>query len=343
MRKSNRILIFIFILSLLPIGIIVANYFFSIKKLSYDFQRKIDYNIIETKAFELKFNSYYIAGHKDSILYLGNYTTQNVLEIDTSLTGTKSHQLNFDSEVLHRLHVDSNNFYLSYGPEKSLYHGMTGTWKTNKVQIKHPNFYDVTALNENSFIYEYVSSRTHENSLMKTSLHASTIENDTIFKKQIDGLFCTTGTLVLSKKNNILIYVYFYRNEVLVIDTNLNLINKFHTIDPISRANLIVSNIESRNSRVLASGTIMVNARCALWNDYLLIQSKIMSKQEDEQRFKNSTVIDIYNLKNSLYISSIYLPKQANKPITQFSVIGGHIYTLSGRHLNRYTVTWPTL
>ncbi|NQX38438.1 hypothetical protein SAMN05421820_101459 [Pedobacter steynii] len=346
MKKYSRTLLSVFVLSLFPIGIILAVYFYNLSKISYNFQRNIDYNVLEIKAFDLGFNSYYIAGHKGNKVYLGNYTIQNILEIDTSLTDAISHQIDYAGSakgLLHRVQVDSNHFYLSYGPDKSLYHGLTGTWKAKAVSIKHPYFYNVTALNESAFIYEYVSSRTQENSLRKMSKFQSEIENDTIFEKQVDGLFCTAGTSVFSRKNRLFVYVYFYRNEVLVIDSNLKLVKKFSTIDPISRANVNVSTIESTGAKVLASGATIVNVRCAIWKDYLLVQSKIIGKHEDELRFKNSTVIDIYDLNNSSYLSTLYIPNQQEEPITQLSVIGDHIYTLSGRYLSRYTIKWPDL
>lgn len=113
------------------------------------------------------------------------------------------------------------------------------------------------------------------------------------------------------------------------------------TIDPIEHAKFKVSRIESEHSSTFTSPALLVNANCSWWKNYLFVQSKLMGKQEDETRFKYSTVLDIYDLKKSVYLYSVYLPLLNDHPIRQFKVIGGLIYTLTDNNIASYTIKLP--
>jgi hypothetical protein len=304
--------------ALISIAVILALYVNYNKKLeahSYSFSRKISHAVKTIKRFDLGFNSYYFSGQSATDLYLANQTLDNyLLRISHSMTDTQSVRIKIKGPGLnpkgrYMISVDSNNFYLFNGSVRSIFMGKTATWIAATVNMPMPFFQESIPLNNKSVFFRYVNSKTRTNSLRKVSVSGESIDNDFIFKKQVDGLFCTSGQLEYNSHMNLLTYMYYYRNEILLIDTNLKETGKIKTIDPIDTARIEISKIKSKNASV-ATSSLLVNAKSATWKNYIFVLSKLMGKHEDNVKFKTSTVLDIYDLRNRSYRYSIYLPDQ---------------------------------
>lgn len=347
MKKPIKYLLSIGFLSIIPILLLFSNYYIRLENISYNFKRKIPYHITDITKFDLKYNSFYIAGHLGSNLYLSNYvTTGYILKINTQFRDTSSllvdiNRSDLKTEGLYKTYIDSPNFYLFNGQSRTILKGEVGKWNALPDPVYTPYFYESAPISNNSIAFAYVSATTKQNSLRKESITGSRIENDKILEKQVDGLFCTSGILDFNKELKQLTYTYRFRNQILVIDTNLRLIKKLKTIDPIDSAKFIAEEIRSNNASVLTSPPPLVNANCASWKNYLFVQSRIMGKNEDEVLFKNSTVIDIYDLKKFKYVYSIYLPNENEKVISQFKIIDGYIFTITGHYIYRYKIQLP--
>lgn len=345
--KPKLYLVLSALLAIIPLLLFFILHQINHRKVAYDFKRNILQHTKEMKGFDLKYNSYYIAGHVGDNLYLGNVTTKpRLLKIDGELRDTQLFDIkiyNKSAEIkgVYQVAVDAERFYLYNGVERAILSGETSRWMANPNPIPKPFFQEMVPLNKQSVVFRYLSSRTNANSLRKETLHQGRVENDQILEKQVDGQFCTTGILNYHPDLNILTYLYAYRNEILVIDTNLKLIRKLKTIDPIDTARFNIAAIQSEDSKVITGPSVLVNAKCAAWKNYLFVQSKIMGRNEDERLFKKSTVIDIYDLQKFEYIGSLYLPNQVAGNIRQFEVVGNHIYTMIGHYIQRYTYHIP--
>jgi hypothetical protein len=137
--------------------------------------------------------------------------------------------------------------------------------------------------------------------------------------------------------------VYSYRNEILIIDTNLKVVKKINTIDPIDTAKIKIDKIRSNKSTTFSAPPILVNASYSIWNRYIFIHSKIMARNEDEAFFHDSSVIDIYNLSNGKYLYSFYIPSYNYKPISGFQVFDNYLITLSDKYIIKYDIKLPKL
>lgn len=347
MKKLQLNLIIITVASLVAILLVFSDYYFKLEKITYNFERKISYNILKLNRFDLKYYSYYMAGYAQGNIYLGNTTaTRYLLRMDTLLKDTQSLVLQIDparlkTPGLYRIAVDSMDFHLFNGVARDIFKGRVGIWQAKPDDIFTPYFLECIPINENSQVFRYISSKTKNNSLRKESRQSETVENDKILEKQVDGVFCTSGMLDYNRQLNLLTYVYTFRNEILLIDTNLNLIRKLKTIDPVDSAKFIVSKIKSNQTSVLTSPSVTVNAMSATWNNYLFIQSKLMGKKEDESMFNRSAVIDVYDLEKGQYVYSFYLSNKKEALITQLKVIDGYLYTIAGHYMDRYKIKFP--
>ncbi len=347
MKSTIKYLSITLIISLFPILILLSSYQERLSKLAGDFKREIRYKVSKTIAFDLKYNSYYVAGSAGDYMFLGNHSTKpRLLRISKLLKDTATIGVTVNDELEaknanYRIILDSLNFYLLYGLEHRVLIGRTGLWQATRHDIDPPFFQQGLPISNSSVAFRYISSQKKQNSLIKISTNGSKIENDKVLEKQVDGRFCTSGNLEYNKKLNVLTYLYAYRNQILVLDTNLNLLKKIKTIDHIDTARFEVSTINSSRQKVITKPTILVNPKCATYKQYLLVHSKIMGNEEDDTQFEHSTAIDIYDIQNGTYVYSFYLPNPNKVNISEIKIIDGYVYTLSQHYISRYTIQLP--
>ncbi len=346
---TNRIkgLALVLIIALAPLVVLLNSYLQRLEKLSGDFTRTFPYTFTDVKAFDLKYNSYYIAGVMGNDLYLANRSvTPRLLRINSGLKDTQTAFINFQKHQLewlsaYELIIDSPNFYIGYGMQHTVFTGTCDNWTASLHPVRCPYFSEYIPVNDQCVIFKYVSFKKDENSFRKVCTFGDSIEKDQILEKHVDGKFCTSGKLEFNKQLRVLTYIYAYRNQILVMDTNLNLIKKIKTIDDVDSARFEVSHINSDSKGVITKPTIKVNPQCATYKQYLFVHSKIMGRHEDDKSFEHSTVIDIYDITKGMYVYSISLPNSEKINISQLRIIGGWIYTMSNRYLTRYKVKLP--
>ncbi|WP_316817991.1 hypothetical protein [Pedobacter nyackensis] len=345
MKKLYKQLILVTILSILPISVLFLKYYLKHNSAAYDFERTIEQTISKAVRLDVKYNSYYFAGQFKDKIYLGNYTTNNhLLEIDTALRLRKA--INIDVTALTnkqeplKISVTDGNFYLSNGTNRTIYKGKVGSWLAVPHNIYIPYFHQSLPVSDQSIVFRYVNANNQQNSLRKENTFSGSYENLNLLEKHVDGLFCTDGILT---KNNLhqLVYMYYYRNQILIMDTNLVLIKKIKTIDPIDSTRFTVTNNNNQISKTINSPSLLVNANCSSWKQHLYIQSKIMGRKEDRTLFLASTVIDIYDTEKNTYLHSIYLPNQNGNSTKSFQVIDKYIYTLSDHFITRHDIELP--
>lgn len=345
MKKTSVRIMLIIVLASTPVVILYLHYYLKHKQASYNFNRNLIHPVFSLKVYDLKYNSYYLAGYDQDDLFLGNTTSPlRLLRIDSLLTDTQHLQIkvpkqDYNPKGNYNLQVYSNKFYLFNGVGRSVLLGATGIWKASADSIYTPYFSLTAPIGNSSIAFRTVSFKTGNNSLRKESKGSNRgMENLKVLEKQVDGLFCTDGILKYNEELKVLIYLYYYRNEALIIDTNLNLIKKLKTIDPIDSAKFEVSEIESGRSKTLSTPPLSVNANCFTRGSYLFVQSLLMAENEDVELFKNSTVIDVYELNSYRYKYSFYLPKIKRQFLKGFLFWKDDIYAISDHFLIRYSL-----
>jgi hypothetical protein len=173
-----------------------------------------------------------------------------------------------------------------------------------------------------------------QNIFYKIQTSIGRISNKTyLLEKQVDGFFCTDGILLKPEKSNQIIYVYYYRNEFLCLDTSLNLFYKGKTIDTNSVAKIKVAKITSLNLETLSVPPLLVNEMACVSESHLFIRSNLCADNEDRKLFVTNSVIDIYSIKNGHYEFSFYLPDYKEMKVRNFFVHGNNLIALYGHYL----------
>jgi hypothetical protein len=315
------------ITTILSIGILLTLYAMSPlnKEMTRaSFERRFLYSAVSLDTtIDLTFNSFYYAGRSGTKMFLGNSTAPfHVLIADIPSLDTTHVNIQTEVDSLRdldqfRLSVKNNAFFLFQGTTPRVLKGSIDKWKAD----------------ESLGDYSYFAMQ-----IRKQTIGGSFYLNSELLNKQVDGVFCLDGKMLLSEDNSSLFFVHNYRNEIVSFDTALNIKRRTHTIDTFTRARIQVAQIGSKGKSTLSRPPIAINGAVAIDESNLYIRSMLLAKNETIQLFMTNSVIDIYNTISGNYISSVYISNYKNETLREFWIVGDYIYVLSGHFLNRYTL-----
>lgn len=299
--------------------------------------------IKQTKVLDIKYNSYYIAGTSENKIYLGNTTALlHLLEINSTLTDTQHVRLTIKSIANLKFRnpftkVNPPYFYIMDGAMPILLRGRINEWYATRFMFDSAYYTNIVPINSSSFALRTTSAITKEYILGKETAYAPHIKLTAgLLEKQIDGQFCTDGTLHYNKELQMLVYVYFYRNQYIVMDTNLNLAYRGKTIDTVSRAKIKIASINSIKAITIAAPPLVVNKSSRVYRNWLFINSNLMAKNETETKFTKASVIDVYNLKERTYQFSFYLHDNGKQKMRSFWVFDNTLVALYDHFIFAY-------
>ena len=309
------------------------------------FIRKYPPHIVVGTGFtDLKWAGFYFAGINDKQIYLGNHSASKIIveadyiqgkiKIDTLITPeiSKFYPDNY-------LMTDSNKLYLVDGIGGEILSGALSEQKlTEKNFIGH--FTLAVPLSSNSSIFRYIDEK-NENQIGK---HHWSGQNETghgLLRKQGEGLFSTDGEMVKVPNSNKIFYTYYYRNQFICADTNLNVLYRAKTIDTIAHAHVKVATIHSANQLTLAAPPLLVNRFTAANEKYLFIQSALKADNETESMYNGAADIDIYRVTDGKYQFSIEIPSEFDhQKLSGFRVSTNMLFALFGHYLYTYQLNF---
>ena len=292
--------------------------------------------------------NYYIAGVTQSHIYLGNYRDRlKLLVTDSTLTDTT--YLNLINSESHEMRtatitVNPPNFYISDHILHKLY---TGKLDNGHFQRFDENQFFIVGravpVSETAFVIRTWKDSIRESELAKQTSYPPYLQRaPKLLEKQIDGIFCTDGTLVYNEALSQLIYTYYYRNEFICTDTSMNLLYRGNTLDTVSLAGVKVAQVESEDKTTTSAPKIITNSASATYGPWLFIRSKLMASNEQENQFRNASVIDVYDLtKEGDYAFSFYLPKYKDHKAREFKILDNRIVAIYDRFLVIYDHLLP--
>jgi len=301
------------------------------------------HKIIGKNFIDLKKRGYYFSGIDSVFVYMANLSKNDELlmvkvmakEVQTSnLKGPEGLVLYSDSYIS----FDQNNIFLFEGIKSEVWSGAKATLKLSKL-VKTPNFAKGIPLSSTTFLFRCIDNY-RQNVLVKLQTSGKIKTVTGLLKKQIDGLFCTDGQLIKVPNSNKVFYTYYYRNQFVCADTNLNLIYRGKTIDTNSYAKIKIAKISSKNQLTLAAPPVYVNKHSCANDKYLFIHSGLKSDNETDRMHNDAAAIDVYNVSDGKYRWSFYLPDFDGKKLTDFRVYGQSLYAIYDHYLYKYQLNF---
>lgn len=295
-------------------------------------------------SLDLNYNSYYLAGIEANDLLLANSTSPlNMLKIDLTTRDTshlkievqKSPDIRLRKSV--KVSVLPPYFFLMDGITPKLLRGKINDLYAQQFMYDSAYFNDITPISPNSFVIKALSSNSQENVLGKEFNTQPYVKlEQQILEKQIDGIFCTDGMLHYNKENNLLVYLYYYRNQYIVLDTTLTIRFKGNTIDTNSIAKIKPISLVYENSKVMAAPPLLVNRKSYSAGNFLLVESNLMAENENVNNFREVSVIDVYNLRDNDYKFSFYIYPFKKQRLSDFMLTENYFIGLHQQYLVIY-------
>ncbi|TRX61182.1 hypothetical protein FNH22_03765 [Fulvivirga sp. M361] len=345
MKKHSLLLL----LTCFSVSIVALLYvsFDEIKLTHHPFERTLLPSFVkEINSLTLENNKFYLSGSTNDHIYLANHADPTKITYSNfALSGINHLQLankeQFEFNVSF-LTIDSPNFYISdFSSSKHYYGSFSDNIIKPSVQ-KRMMLVDAVPINKQSLaVRTWKKDSIQELELAKlTSVPLNIERASTLLQKQVDGIFCTDGKLIYNRDLDRLVYVYFYRNEFICMDTTMSLIFRGNTLDTVNRVNLRPAEVKSENQFTTLSRPLTTNPRSYTSGQWLFVQSGLLAKNEDEETFQNNSVIDVYDLtQKGEYTFSFYLPDYNGFKVKQFNVTGNLIAVIYDRYLVTYSIT----
>ncbi|MBO0353541.1 hypothetical protein J0656_05880 [Muricauda ruestringensis] len=283
--------------------------------------------LVPLDTLDLGYGSYYIAGIDHGHLFLGNNQVPSHL-VETNVDNLKDtvhHKISIPEDNLKyrsiQVKVSAPDFYVVDGVVPFIYRGSISDWTATRYK-NSPYFLDAVPMQNGALALIGVNKE------MEKVFYKVTEENPQpeifpgLLKAQGDeAILSTSGQLHYDKNTKILTYVYLYRNQFFLMDTDLNLLRAGSTIDTISQEKINVGEISSENLWKISPLSLKVNERSCVHENLLYINSNILAGNEDIDVFDSISVIDVYQLDNGSYQFSFYIPALSSKKIREFVVV----------------------
>ncbi|WP_146186455.1 hypothetical protein [Pedobacter sp. HMWF019] len=288
-------------------------------------------------------SSFYFVGNDQNLVYLGNRGIFNqVISVDLEskqtqlLTVKAPDSLHVFNDV--QLRIDSGRVFLLEGMKSQVWVGSLEDLKVMD-KVNTPGFIAALTLDNGSLILK--STKNGEGVLLKQDHTSGQLKiGKDLLQKQVDGFFCTDGNLVKVPNSNKIFYTYYYRNQFICADTNLNLLYRGKTIDTVAHAKIKVARIKSSNQITLSAPPVYVNKQSTANEKYLFIHSALKADNETADMHEQGAAIDVYNVSDGKYKLSFYLSDFNGKKLTDFRVYGQSLYALYDHYLYKYQLNF---
>lgn len=266
----------------------------------------------KTVMLNLKYRDYYFAGATDSILFLGTYSSPlSILALDHNLKVLGNYKVQLDNYKFPfrstQIRIAAPYFYLADGTVPCIFKGKISDWKAKTLTNNGTYFSTFVPVDTTAIVFRGKSSESGENILGTIATGADQYKVKTsqkLLQKQIDGIFDTDGMLHHNGKLKSLIYLYYYRNQFIVADQNLNLLRRGNTIDTTSHAKIKISKLPN-GDRKLSAPPNFVNKYSATAGNYLYVNSGLRGRFESAVQWKETAVIDVYDIAKRTYVYSL--------------------------------------
>ena len=338
------------ILFFLSAGVVVCLFYYSkhLNHRSNSFTRLFPPHFLSAaKIFPLKYNSFYLAGFTDHTIFLGNSTAAVfVLKANYDVTDTGHFLLRVPETTriiysVTKVIIDSPDIFMMEGISPRILHGVLNTDSMSDTKYLSPTFDQVTLMSRGSFGIKTFDTVLQQNILAKTTLRFKTEKRfPSLLTKNGDGIFSLDGILTANRVSKRVLYIYFYKNEFLYLDSNFYLLTTGKTIDSIHIPQIKLSKINSQDEITFSAPPLIVNRSCFLDTGLLYVNSGLRARNEPDEIFEDNSVVDIYNPKNGEYLYSFYVPDNFHKKMKEFFVCNHRLVALYDNALISFNIQY---
>ena len=297
----------------------------------------------KSAQLNLKYDGYYFAGMTNGIIYLGNYAAPlSILAINNNLKIVGNYKIELNNYELPftsaQVRIIDSWFYLTDGTVPCLFIGKTANWKATQIQGNKTYFSSFEPIDSTAAIFRGKSLKTGQSILgsMTFSDKKTKVQySEGLLQKQIDGIFDCDGILHYNPEIQKLVYSYYYRNQFIVADKTMKLSYRGNTIDTTTKAKIKISTL-SNGDRKMAVPPLIVNKLTSTSGNQIFVNSNLRGRFESLNLWKQTSVIDVYNLNTKAYNYSFYVYHVNDKKPQTMYATKDKVYFLFDKTLVAY-------
>lgn len=309
-------------------------------------RRFIQGSAAKTAETSITNNSQYFAGTNGNTIFLGDSRAPlHITAYDSMLKLKHKYKIELEREDFPfssvQVRVSPPYFLLMDGTVPVIYKGNLTDWKA-RLLMHSNNYYfskaEIIAPDKIAFRAQELKSR---NNILGTFNFSDSLQVQyapSLLQKQIDGFFDTDGMMQYDSQLQKFIYVYYYRNQFIVADKDLQLSYRGNTIDTTAHANLKVAFIKETGQRKIASLPSTVNQLIAVSGNLLFVNSKVIGRYESKKMWKEASIVDVYDIQQKTYLSSFYIYNDKKAKVRAILVSENNLFAIIGHQIHKYSL-----
>lgn len=288
-----------------------------------------------------------IIGATENTIYLRTKSPGRILMTNYRFNTKKNILLNIDSakktSSFYYTIVDSPQVSVLAGNIPCLYVSTLDSGKKTN-SFRTPLFTRAVMISPSTYAFRGFDStiKTPDQIFMAKNFNTGEIKKENnLSERNSDAGISTDGILNFDSASNLITYVFFYKNQFLCLDTNLNLIRRCTTVDTTNLLNLKTQSLVNSKKEVSytnASPKRLINSVSCVDNGYLYNNSHLKADNETDETFQRNSIIDVYDLKNSKYLYSFYIPHYKKENMENFKIIKNKLIVLYKTQMIYYNV-----
>jgi len=221
--------------------------------------------------------------------------------------------------------------------------GRLGEWTAKSWMDGVAYFNRALPIDSNRIYIRTTSSKTQKSTLgLIDGTEGFKVHLDTtLLEQQIDGVFDVDGIMVRDKVDSKLGYVYYYRNQFLTTNSELEELKRQRTIDTVQRAHIEVAQ-KNREGRIqMQAPPLTINKTAYMTNGMMLIQSDRLGRNESKDMLDQASIIDVYDYRKGTYEFSLYLYHINKQRAREFAIQGDRLVAMIDNSLSVYGTVEP--
>lgn len=275
-------------------------------------------------------------GRHDENLYFSSRTLNELYSCDRQLENFQRKKLNIPSNrkwANYSSYFISNDGLYCWAPQvPALYKlSLKNSSYLEKISIPYP-FSRAVMINPNSLI---IRSSDPTDSIIDQVFLKYSSKNGIIAKRldispiYNDAGIVTNGQLHFAEDQAKIFYIHTFSNQIVWLDTNLNVTGRTTTIDTFNHFNASAEVYRINKTEKKASFKVppkAVNLSNASYKDYLINYSaKKADNEDDDGQFNN---LDVYSLNDGRYLGSLKAPYINGEKLRDFSIVDDQIIAI---------------
>ena len=280
-------------------------------------------------------------GYDENHIYLGNKTAPlNITIVQRDLEKSSKFRIPLQSTGYPfqsiQLSYRPPYYYLADGQVPIIFRGKTEQQDPVPDIISYRDMYfDQLNSSPNKSVFR-AQSRDHHNFVLGTldsTRHVKLFPE--ILGKNSNSYIENDGMLISDQQENTHVYIYFYDNQFIVLDKNLNILRHLKLINPAKKISDQLIRMKNGIRKIEAPQELNFS-NSYLADDILYIQSNIKGQYEDHTQWQKANVIDLYKIDQQYYIGSFLVHHREKKPLHDMLIVGDHFYGLIGNEICKY-------